>query len=114
MPKKANLSASIPIRIDPATATNVATIIASGIAADRCAALRAAAAALARGLVDDPRVWVVHIFRRDWQIFSSQASATAWLESQNARYDERANQWYTVDEDGDPFTWYTLEGIVPK
>jgi len=106
-------SKAIPIRIDPATAANIEGIIASGIAADRSGAFRAAAAALAHNLVADPRVWAVHICRAAWQIFATRAAAVAWLESQSAR-EASGGEWYTVDEDGDPFTWYTLEAIVPK
>lgn len=115
MSKKQNLTANpIPIRPDPATLTNIQTIIDTGLAADRSAAFRAAAAALARGLVHDPRVWVVHIARSNWTIYATRAAAVAWLESQGAQYDERADQWYTFDKDGDPATWYTLEGVIPK
>lgn len=103
-----------PIRIDAPTAANIQTIIDSGMASDTSAAFRAGVAALARGLVGDPRVWIIHISRRQWQIFATRASAVAWLESHSARYDDRADEWFTVDEDGDPFTWYTLEGVVPK
>ena len=106
-------SKPVPIRIDPATAANIESIIASGIAADRSAAFRAAAATLAHNLIADPRVWIVHICRAQWQIFATRATAVAWLESQHAR-EADGNEWYTVDEDGDPSTWYTLEAIVPQ
>ena len=112
--KKKNLTTPIPVRVDPATAGNLDIIIASGMAADRSAAFRAATAALARALVDDPRVWVVQIDGRIEGIYATEATAIAWLESQGARYDERAKEWYTVDDDGDPFAWYALRGVVPQ
>jgi hypothetical protein len=54
-PKKTILTESpVPIRIDPATRVNLEIIKASGLAKDDSAAFRAAAAALAHGLVQPP------------------------------------------------------------
>ncbi len=56
-PKKTALTERpVPIRIDPPTRTNLETIKASGLAKDDSAAFRAAAAALAHGLVQPPVV----------------------------------------------------------
>ena len=114
MNKKRNLTRSVPIRLDPATLANIQTIIASGLAADRSAALRAGAAALAHTLTDDPRVWIVHINGHEQQIYSTQPAAIAWLQGQGAQHDERTNQWYTSDDDGNPETWYTLQAVIPR
>lgn len=114
MNKQRNLTKAIPIRLDPATAANIQTIIDSGLAADRSAALRAGAAALARALIGDPRVWIVHINSHEQQIYATQTAAFAWLLDQGARHDERTDQWHTIDEDGDPETWYTLQAVTPK
>lgn len=102
-----------PIRIDPATAANLEIIIASGIASNTSAAFRAATAALAHGLVADPRVWVVSISGLNPKIFATHASAVAWLQSQGAT-ESHQGEWYTTDDDGDPHTWYTIAAIVPQ
>lgn len=52
--KKTLTEPPVPIRIGPATRANLETIKASGLAKDDSAAFRAAAAALAQGLVGPP------------------------------------------------------------
>ena len=113
MPKHKRLTDKpIPIRVDTATSANIAAIIKSGIAKDASAALRAGAAALARGLVADPRVWVIHQDGERFQIFATEASAQAWLKAQGAI---PVKDWWEVrDEDGDVIATYELEAIVPQ
>ena len=113
MPKyKHTTEKPVPIRIDPATGANIDTIIASGIAKDRSAALRAGAAALARELVADPRIWVVHQDGERFQVFATDASAQAWLESQGAIPIQ--GWWEVRDEDGDTIATYELEAVMPQ
>lgn len=100
-----------PIRIGPATAANIETIIASGIASNTSAAFRAAAAALARAMVADPRVWVISISGFEAKIFATRTAAVAWLGSQDAR-EQNNGEWAVFDEDDDPETWYSLDSIV--
>jgi hypothetical protein len=63
--------------------------------------------------VNDPRLWEVSISGLNPKIFATRASAVAWLQAQGAQED-RDGDWYTLDEDNDPETWYTLAAIVPK
>ena len=113
MPKGRRLTDKpIPIRVDAATSANIAAIIESGIAKDASAALRAGAAALARALVADPRVWVIHQDGARFQIFATETSAQAWLKSQGAI---PVQDWWEVrDEAGDCVTSYELEAVVPQ
>jgi len=114
MPKHKRLTDKpIPIRVDAATSANIATIIESGIAKDTSAALRAGAAALARGLMDDPRVWVVHQDGFNWQIFATRPAAETWLRDKGAT-DLAAPWWQVYDEDGDVVATYKLEAVVPQ
>jgi len=114
MPKyKHTTDKPIPVRVDPATGANIDLIIASGIAKDRSAAIRAGVAALARGLVADPRVWVVIGPGGCDEIFATEQSAIAWLQERGARLSE-AMGWVVYDEDGDPEMYYDLEPIVPQ
>jgi len=113
MPKHKRLTNKpIPIRVDAATSANITTIIASGIAKDTSAAIRASVAALAHGLVTDPRVWVIHQDGERFQIFATETSAQTWLESQGAIPIQ--NWWEVRDEDGDTIAAYEFEAIVPR
>lgn len=107
-----NLTSPIPIRCDPATLGNLETIINTGIAANNSAAFRAAAAALARGLVGDPRIWRVSIYGHEARLFGTRAAAVAWLRGQGAQESNDGSEWITLDEDGNPFTHYTLEAVA--
>jgi len=112
MPKRTQLTNKpIPIRIDAATRANLDLIIESGIAKDTSAALRAGAAALARGLVADPRVWVVHQDGFNQRIFATEDSARAWLIERGAS--ETDVGWITHDDDHDIDSYYDIEPIVP-
>lgn len=110
---KHTMDSPVPVRIDPATGANIDQIIVSGIAKDRSAALRAGVAALARGLVADPRVWVVTSPGGRGEIFATEASAHAWLKDQGAQCNA-ALDWVVYDEDDDPELEYTLEVITPQ
>ena len=114
MAKKVNLTTPIPVRLDNASLANVQTIINSGIAADRSAAIRSALASLARGLIKEPYVWVVHFARSNWTIYGTYSAAVAWLNEIGAQYDSRINQWFLPNENGNPETWYDLTSIIPK
>jgi len=112
MPKHKQLTDKpIPVRADAATRANVAAIIDSGMAKDASAAIRASVAALARGLVNDPRVWVVHQDGERFQIFATETSAQAWLESKGAILIQ--DWWEVQDKDGDAIAIYELEAVVP-
>lgn len=119
MPKTSTLTESpIAIRVDAATQANVDHIIASGLAADRSAALRAAAAITARLLTAGPHVYAIigpggRIHAEC--IFGTHAAAAAWLqEEQGATEDQAGDEWVVVDEDGDPESWWQIVGIVPR
>jgi hypothetical protein len=112
MPKNTNLDLITTVRYGPGTAANLEIIQESGFAADSSAAFRVGVAALARGLVDDPRVWVVHQDGRNWRVFGTETAARAWLESQGA---VPISDWWEVrDEDGDTEAVYEIEAVVPQ
>ncbi len=85
----------VPIRIGAATRANLETIKSTGLAKDDSAAFRAAAAALARQLADDPRIWIVSSHDKQPQHFGTRPAAVAWLQAQGA----------TPDGDGDGYRW---------
>jgi hypothetical protein len=96
------------LRVDHATVENIETIISRGMAADRSAALRAGAAALARGLLNDPHVYLVWAAASTMMgVFGSQASAEAWLRGEGATL--HGDEWYSADAE----TWYHIERRIP-
>jgi hypothetical protein len=114
MPKKdKSLTEIIPLRADAATQVNIQSIINSGLAVDKSAALRAAAAFVARTLSGDQRLWRIDpagTIGRD--IYATRAAAEAHLRALGAT--PSGDGWHTLDEDGDPLTWYDIVPIVPK
>ena len=108
MPKRTNLNEVVPLRVDEASLANIQAIIDSGLAADRSAALRAAAAITARIFSEDPHVYVVD---PDHLIFGSQEAAEGYLESHGAV--QVGEEWVVCDGDGDPKTWYSIKKVLP-
>ena len=112
--KTPNLTAAIPIRIDAATAANVESIIASGMAADRSAALRVAAAIVARLLDGEPGIWVIvgpDGIKAD-RVFATKTTALRWLADCGAV--EVDGEWTELDDEGEPATWYSVGCIIPR
>jgi hypothetical protein len=112
MPKQRNLGEVIPLRCDPATTANIQAVIESGFGKDKSSALRAAVAVTARLLSADPYIYVIQVGGQVQEIFASNEATVAWLEAQGAT--RRGDEWYTIDEDGEPFTWYEIDKILPK
>jgi len=116
MPKRTTLTETLPLRVDPATGANVKAIIASGLAADRSAALRAGAAITARLLSDDPHVWAIvgpEGIKADW-IFGEKFAAMAWLATRIGAASTESGEFVLRDEDDDVFVAYDIVKILPK
>lgn len=104
----------IPVRASAAMVANVEIIIATGMAANRSSAVRAALAALARGLVGDPRVWVVETDGQIIDIYATEAAAAAWLDAEGATTRTAQGEWAILDEDGDAEAFYRLRAVTLK
>jgi hypothetical protein len=77
------------------------------MAADRSAALRAGAAALARALLGDPHVYLVRMDGKLVDVFGSQCAAERWLRDRGA--EPHGADWYSASEE----TYYYIDKIIP-
>jgi hypothetical protein len=55
------------------------------------------------------KIFIVSIAGHEVKHFKSRKGAEAWLRSQGARQDPKSGDWYTIDEDGEAHTWYSLQ-----